>query len=77
MPASWRPGEGGGVQTVCGVWRRGGGWNDRARGPARALRALACGAPSRRAAGGALYGTLKAGTPATCTRRARARGRNL
>ena len=37
---------------------------------------LACGAPSRQAAGGALYGTLKASAPATCTWRARPRGRN-
>ena len=42
------------------------------------LKALACGAPSRQAASGALGGTLKAGASTTCTRRARPRprGRN-
>jgi hypothetical protein len=42
----------------------------------RVLKALACGAPSRQAADGALGGTLKAGASATCTWRARPRGRN-
>jgi len=42
----------------------------------RVLKALACGAPSRQAADGALGGTLKAGASSTSTWRAHPRGRN-